>query len=52
MSIGRTDAKNEAPTLWLPDVKNRLVGKNPDLGKDKTQKEEGVAEDKMVRWHH
>ena len=30
--IGRTDA--EAPILWPPDVKNRLIGKDTDGGKD------------------
>ena len=30
--IGRTDA--EAPIIWPPDVKSRLVGKDPDTGKD------------------
>ena len=30
--IGRTDA--EAPTLWPPDAKNWLIGKDPDTGKD------------------
>ena len=30
--IGRTDA--EAPTLWPPDAKNWLIGKDPDAGKD------------------
>ena len=30
--IGRTDA--EAPILWLPDEKNRFIGKDPDAGKD------------------
>ena len=30
--VGRTDA--EAPILWPPDVKSRLMGKNPDAGKD------------------
>ena len=28
------DAKAEAPTLWPPDAKNRLTGKDPDAGKD------------------
>ena len=28
--IGRTDAEDEAPILWPPDVKNRLIGKDPD----------------------
>ena len=32
--IGRTDAKAETPTLWPPDVKNWLIGKDPDAGKD------------------
>ena len=31
---GRTDAKAEAPILWPPDVKNWLLGKDPDPGKD------------------
>ena len=31
---GRTDAEAETPKLWPPDVKNRLVGKDPDEGKD------------------
>ena len=28
--IGRTDSEAEAPVLWLPDMKNRLIGKDPD----------------------
>ena len=32
--IGRMDAKAEAPILWPPDVKNQLIGKDPDAGKD------------------
>ena len=32
--IGRTDAEAEAPILWPPDVKSRLIGKDPDAGKD------------------
>ena len=30
----RTDAEAEAPILWPPDAKNRLIGKDPDAGKD------------------
>ena len=30
----RVDAEAEAPTLWPPDVKSRLFGKDPDAGKD------------------
>ena len=32
--IGRTDAKAEAPILWLPDAKSQLTGKDPDAGKN------------------
>ena len=31
---GRTDAEAEAPIFWPPDVKNGLLGKDPDAGKD------------------
>ena len=36
--IGRTDAENEAPILWPPDVKDWLIWKDPDAGKDWKQK--------------
>ena len=29
-----TDAEAEAPKLCPPDVKGRLIGKNPGAGKD------------------
>ena len=32
--IGRTDAEAEAPIHSPPDVKSRLIGKDPDAGKD------------------
>ena len=48
--IGRTDTK--APILWSSDVKSRLIGKNPDAGKDWKQEEKSTIEDKMVGWHH
>ena len=50
--IGRTDAEAEAPILWPPDVKNQLIGKDPDAGKDWGQEEKGTTEDEMVGWHH
>ena len=50
--IGRTDAKTETPILWLPDVKDWLIGKDPDAGKDWRQKEKGTTEDEMAGWHH
>ena len=43
------DAEAEAPKLWPPDVKSKLIAKDPDAGKDWRQKEKRVAEDKMVR---
>ena len=42
--IGRTDAE-AAPVLWLPDVKNWLIGKDPEAGKDWGQEEKGTTED-------
>ena len=50
--IGRTNAEAETPILWPPDVKNWLIGKDPDAGKDWRQEEKGVIEDAMVGWHH
>ena len=50
--IGRTDAEAEAPILWPPEVKNWLIGKDPDAGKDWRQKEKGMTEEEMVGWHH
>ena len=32
--FGRTDAEAEDPILWPPDVKNQLIRKDPDAGKD------------------
>ena len=43
--IGKTDA--EVPILWPPDVKNWLIGKDPDAGKDWRQEEKGMIEDEM-----
>ena len=48
MFIGRNDAEAKALTLWPPDVKNWLLGKDPDAGKDRKQEEEGMAEDEMA----
>ena len=50
--IGRTDAEVETPILWPPDVKNWLIGKDPDAGKDWRQEKKGMIEDKMVGWYH
>ena len=50
--IGKTDAEVETPILWPPDVKNWLIGKDPDTGNDWKQEEKGTTEDEMVGWHH
>ena len=50
--IGRTDAEAEATTLWPPDEKSRLTGKDPYAGKDWGQREKGATQNKMVGWHH
>ena len=48
---GRTDAETETPILWPPNVKNWLIGKDPDAEKNWRQ-EKGMTEDEMVGWHH
>ena len=50
--IGRTDAEAVTPVLGPPDVKNWLIWKDPDVGKDWRQEEKRMTEDKMVGWHH
>ena len=37
--VGRTDAEAEAPILWPPDGKSRLIGRDSDAGKDWKQEE-------------
>ena len=49
--IERTDAEGEIPTLWPPDAKSQVIGKDPDAEKDRRQKK-WAAEDVMVRQHH
>ena len=50
--IGRTDAEAETPIFWPPDVKNWLLGKDPDAGKDWRQEEKGTTENEMAGWLH
>ena len=45
--IGRTDVEVETPILWPPDVKNWVIWKDPDAGKDWRQEEKGMEGDKM-----
>ena len=49
---GRTDAEAETPILWTSDVKNWLIWKDPDAGKDWRQEEKGMTEDEIIEWHH
>ena len=50
--IGRTDTEAETSTLWPPDEKKWLIGRNPDAGRDWRWEEKGTTEDEMVGWHH
>ena len=50
--IGRTDAEAETPILLPSDVKNWLIWKDPDAGKDWRQEEKGMTKDKMAGWHY
>ena len=43
--IGRTDGEAETPILWPPDVKNSLIGKDSDAGKDRRGRQ-------SMRWLH
>ena len=33
-------------------MKSRLIGKDPDAGKDRGQEEKGTTQDEMAGWHH
>ena len=44
---GRTDAEAETPILWPPDVKNWLLGKDPDAGKIEGKRRRGRQ---RLRW--
>ena len=50
--IGRTYSEAEAPILWPPDVKNWLIGKDPDAEKDWRQEKKATTEDETVGWYH
>ena len=45
--MGRTDAEAEAPIIWPPDVKNQLIGKDPELGKIEGRRRRGTQ---RIRW--
>ena len=50
--IGRTGDEAETPIICLRSVKNWLISKDPDTGKDWRREEKGMTEDEMVGWHH
>ena len=52
MFTGRTDVEAEAPILWPPDAKSRLIGKDPDAGRVWGQEKKGTTEDEMAGWYH
>ena len=41
--IGSIDAEAEAPKLWPPAAKNRLIGKISDARKDGRQEKQGTT---------
>ena len=47
-----TEGMAEAPIPWPPGMKNQLIRKHPDAGKDCGQEEKGVTEDETGRQHH
>ena len=50
--IERTDAEAETLILWPPDVKNWLIGKDPDAVKCWRREKKETTEDQMVGWDH
>ena len=52
--IGRTDPEAETPIIWPPDVKNWLIWKDPDAGKDWRREEKDRGWDRWMasptRW--
>ena len=47
--LGRTDAEAQvqSPILWPSDVNSRLIGKDPDAGKERGQEKQGQQ---RMRW--
>ena len=39
-------------SIWPPDAKSWLIGKDPDAGMGWEQEEKGTTEDEMAWWHH
>ena len=45
--VERTDTEAETPVLWPPDVKNWLIGKDPNVGKIEGRRRRGWQ---RMRW--
>ena len=45
---GWTDAEAETSIFWPPYAKSKLIGKDPDAGKDWGKEEKGMTEDEMA----
>ena len=52
MFFGRNNVEAEIPIFWPHAVKNWLIWKDLDAGKDWRWEEKGTTEDEMARWHH
>ena len=50
--IGRTDAEAKTPILWPHNMKNGLIRKDLDAGKDWRQEDKGMIEDEMVEYYY
>ena len=49
--FGGNDAEAETPVLWPPHAE-LTHWKRLDVGRDWGQKEKGMTQDEMARWHH
>ena len=49
---GRTGVEAEAPILWPLAVKSRLIGKDPDAGKDWGQEDKWATQGQIIGWYH
>ena len=46
------ETEAEILILWPPNLKNWIIGKEPDVGKDWTKEEKDTTDNEMVEWHH
>ena len=50
--IGRSDVEAETPILWTADVKNWLIWKDTDAGKDWRWEEKGITKEEIIGCYH